>query len=376
MLNESVLGHPVCSWLTIGALVVVSLLSALVVRLLWRWVLLPIARRTPTSLDLLIFERTETVAMRIATVAALYFTYTTAAEILHVDIAASAATRVARGVFFVALVALGSWAALAVLMAVYEWYTRELLPAEEGRVVVNTFTPVVQRVLKVAIFGIALIMVLSHFGVNVSGLLATAGIASLAVALAAQETLANVIGGFCLMADKAFRVGDRIELPDGRVGDVVELGLRTTRIVTLDETLLIVPNAELAKSRIINIACPTHRVRVRHPIGVAYGSDVELVKRILVEVSSADPDVLREPAPVAYFAEFGESALQFILVFWVGDYRNRLAALDRINAAVDRRFREAGIVIPFPQRDVHLFTMPAPGSGATPKQGGGAQPAA
>ncbi len=138
------------------------------------------------------------------------------------------------------------------------------------------------------------------------------------------------------------------------MGDVLDIGLRTTRLLTIDDTTLIVPNSELAKSRIVNYSYPTNRMAVRQKLGVAYGSDMEKVKRVLVGIAETDPEVLKDPKPAVYFMEFGDSSLDLLFFYWIANYRDQLVITDRMNVAIHRRFAEENIEIPFPQRDVHF----------------------
>jgi len=214
------------------------------------------------------------------------------------------------------------------------------------------FFPLLIRIVKIILFVIALIIVLKHFDQDVQSLVVSLGVGSLAIALAAQETLSNMIAGFVIMTDRPFRVGDRIELPDGRRGDVFEIGLRSTRLITFDNTLIIVPNAQIVKENIVNLTYPDPATRVKVTVGAAYGSDVNKIKAILEEICRSMPEVSAEPAPNAYFLNFGESSLDFQVTCFVADWRQEWPAAEKIRLEIERRFREEGIEIPFPQRTV------------------------
>ena len=175
--------------------------------------------------------------------------------------------------------------------------------------------------------------------------------------MAAKDTLANMISGFTLMIDRPFRIGDRIQLASGQWGDVLDIGLRTTKIRTADNTLLIIPNSELCNTTIINIAFPDLRAKGRVNVGVAYGSDPEIIKGLLLEAASEIPEVLPEPAPEAFFVSYGDSALNMALFFWVKDYTEVFKVTDRLNTLIHIRFRENGVVIPYPTRSVRLETQ-------------------
>ena len=157
------------------------------------------------------------------------------------------------------------------------------------------FAPLVNRFVNIIVAVIAVIVVLDHFGQNISSLLALLSVGSLAIGLAAQETISNMISGFVIMLDRPFRIGDRVKIPSGEEGDIFEIGLRSTRIVDADNNLLIVPNSELIKTRIVNYSFPAPAVRVVVEVNVAYGSDVAKVKKILLELARAHPDVLKVP---------------------------------------------------------------------------------
>jgi small-conductance mechanosensitive channel len=198
----------------------------------------------------------------------------------------------------------------------------------------------------------ALMITLKHFNYDILSFVTALGIGSLAIGMAAKDSLAHIISGFTLMLDRPFRIGDRIQLVGGQIGDVTDIGLRSTKIKTLDNMLLIIPNSDLCNTMLVNHAFPDVRARGRITVGVAYGSDVDLVKRILIETAGETEDVLAEPSPESFFVSFGDSALQMLLLFWVAEYRNLFGVTDKVNSLIIRRFRENGIQIPFPTRTV------------------------
>lgn len=161
-----------------------------------------------------------------------------------------------------------------------------------------------------------------------------------------------MISGFTLMLDRPFRIGDRIQLVGGQIGDVADIGLRSTKIKTLDNQLLIIPNSDLCNTMLTNQAFPNSRVKGRINIGVAYGSDVDRVKALLIATAMEADNVLSDPLPEAYFVSFGDSALDMSLFFWVEEYATLFATVDRVNSLIIKRFREQNIEIPFPIRTV------------------------
>ncbi len=260
----------------------------------------------------------------------------------------------AQNVLFVGLVIGLSLLAGQFLGALFEWY-RVTIAQRTKTTLDDEFIPLFSKLSKIAIFFVGAMIVLNEFKINIMGFVATAGIASLAVALAAKDTVANMISGFLILVDRPFRVNDRIELPDGKIGDVQEIGLRCTKILTFDNTILVVPNSDISAARVINHGYPSAKVKMRLRMGVAYGSDMAKVKGILVDIATKNPRVMDEPAPVAYFMSFGDSALEVMLIAWVADYRQKFSITDEINLAIQKRFAQEAIAIPFPQRDVHLY---------------------
>ena len=210
---------------------------------------------------------------------------------------------------------------------------------------------------KYVIWFIAILMILSTLEIDITPLIAGAGIAGLAFALAAQDILSNFFGGAMIMVDKPFKLGDRIQIEEF-VGDVVNIGPRSTRLQTLDYQLVTIPNSKIATSVIINYALPEARLKIKIPVSVAYGSNVQKVKEILVEIGKEaalrSPYVLGEPAPSVFFLEFAESSLNFTLVLWAKSFTLMWEVEDFVNTRIDERFREEGIEIPFPQMDVHM----------------------
>jgi MscS family membrane protein len=213
--------------------------------------------------------------------------------------------------------------------------------------------PLVQKLCSIFLFGTALIITMKHFNYDILSLVTALGVGSLAIGLAAKDTMANMVSGFTLMIDRPFRIGDRIQL-GAQVGDVVDIGLRSTKIKGGDNTYLIIPNSELCNTTLINQAFPDSRGKGRVNLGIAYGSDVAKAKALLVATAAATPGVLSDPAPEAYFTSFGDSSLNLALFFWTDHYETIFAATDRINCAICTCFQDNGINIPYPTRTVLL----------------------
>ena len=257
----------------------------------------------------------------------------------------------ASGLLFIIIVVILTNIAYRVTDELLNWYASRL-SEQVSNGLNRQLIPLVEKLISIFLIGTALIITLKHFNYDILSLVTALGIGSLAIGMAAKDTLANMISGFTLMIDRPFRIGDRIQLTGGQLGDVIDIGLRSTKIKTMDNTFLIIPNSELCNTILINMAFPDVRAKGRINLGVAYGSDIEAVKKLLVETAMEIPDVLRDPAPEGYFVSFGESALNMALFFWVENYTNVFSATDRINSLIVKRFQENGINIPYPTRTV------------------------
>ncbi len=256
---------------------------------------------------------------------------------------------VAAGTLFIANVIILTNIGYRSLHELLEWYATRM--AERGNEGLDRqLAPLVEKLGTLFLIITSLMITLKHFNFDILSFVTALGIGSLAIGMAAKDTLAQVISGFTLMLDRPFRIGDRIQLTGGQVGDVADIGLRSTRIRTLDNMLLVIPNSDLCNAMVTNHSFPDFRVRGRINIGVGYESDVEVVKQLLLEIAREVNAVLADPGPEAYFVSFGENALNMTLFFWVAEYTKLLSVTDQVNSLIISRFRERKIEIPFPIR--------------------------
>lgn len=209
-------------------------------------------------------------------------------------------------------------------------------------------------IIRVIIIAIAILYILNLWGVEIGPLLAGLGIAGLAVALALQPLLSNIFSGASLVIDNTVRVGDMVYLDQNTRGIILKVGLRSTKIRTFDNELVIVPNTKLAESMIQNIAMPEPKTRVVVPFSVAYGSDVAKVKKIVLNEIKKVKGFVDDPAPIVRFLQMADSGLNFKVYFYVESFNLRADAIDEANTRIYNALNKAGIEIPFPQMDVHL----------------------
>ncbi|HKL27342.1 MAG TPA: mechanosensitive ion channel domain-containing protein [Desulfuromonadales bacterium] len=182
------------------------------------------------------------------------------------------------------------------------------------------------------------------------GLFAVIGVG---IGFGLQNLASNFISGLILLFERPVKIGDRLELNDVW-GDVRQINLRTTLIETPDKISIILPNSRLLENEVINYSYGDPMIRLRIPVGIAYGSDCEKAADLLVQVALDNDRVLNDPKPKTWFREFGDSSLNFVLLCWIPNAANKYDITSELNHGIDRIFRENGVEIPFPQRDLHL----------------------
>jgi len=201
---------------------------------------------------------------------------------------------------------------------------------------------------------IGLLIILQTVGINLTTLNVIAGAVGIGVGFGLQNIASNFISGLIILFERPIKIGDRIVVGDVE-GDVIEIGARSTTVVTNNRIAIIVPNSMFISEPVINWKYTDPRVRFEIPVGVAYGSDVRLVERLLLEVAKENEDVLKDPPPDVCFREFGESSLNFVLRVWNQSHVHRkLVLYSALNFAIHDKFKEHGVEIPFPQRDLHI----------------------
>ncbi len=209
------------------------------------------------------------------------------------------------------------------------------------------------------IYVVAAVLALDQLGVNVMPFVAGAGVLGIAVGFAAKDTLSNLIAGILLIIDRPFEIGDRIEVwsaPAGSAtwGDVIDIGLRATKIKTTDNIVIVIPNNEIMKRDIVNYTLISSDIRVRINIGVSYDTDIELAKAAILKAAAEVEWILKTPKPRVVVRTFGESSVDLQLRVWIGDARKRMATISAITDRVKCAFDAEGIEIPYPKRDIHI----------------------
>lgn len=211
----------------------------------------------------------------------------------------------------------------------------------------------------VVVYAIGIVLALDVVGLNIMPFVAGASVAGIAIGFAAKDTLSNLIAGVLLIIDRPFELGDRVEVwsaPKNSAtwGDVVEIGIRATKIRTTDNIMVVIPNNEIMTRDIINYTTGTNAIRVRIPIGVSYDADIDKAKEAIIKICLELDWVLPEPAPKVVVRNFADSAINLEARVWISEPRRRMDTISHITDRVKSEYQKAGIEIPYPKRDITI----------------------
>ena len=241
-----------------------------------------------------------------------------------------------------------------------------LIPYIEQHIANNTDTHIDDVILDlskkfsgVIIYATGIILALDVLGLNIMPFVAGAGVAGIAIGFAAKDTLSNLIAGILLIIDRPFEVGDRIEIwtapkDSATWGDIIDIGLRATKIRTTDNIVIVIPNNEIMRRDIINYTAISKEIRVRIPIGIAYDADIKKAKELIIKIALELDWVMREPAPKVVVKNFGASSVDLQARIWISRPRRRMDTISYVTDRVKEVFQEEGIEIPYPKRDIYI----------------------
>jgi MscS family membrane protein len=219
--------------------------------------------------------------------------------------------------------------------------------------------PLFENMAFIFIIVLAVYYVFISWHVDMTAWLASAGIVGIAVGFAAKDTLANLFSGIFIMADAPYKIGDFVVLEGGERGEITKIGIRSTRLLTRDDVEVTVPNAIMGNTKVFNESGGRHeKFRIRVQVGVAYGSDIDKVREILMTVGKNEPTTCNEPEPRVRFRMFGASSLDFELCCWIEQPVMRGRILDALNSSVYKAFLAEGIEIPYGKQDLYIKEMP------------------
>jgi small-conductance mechanosensitive channel len=247
---------------------------------------------------------------------------------------------------------------IALLIAVF-WFSSRTKRFLFNRFLVNSgldraLQYAIAQIVSNLVLVIGIFIVLENTGIHLGALTVFAGAVGVGVGFGLQNIASNFISGLVILAERPITIGDRVEVA-GVVGQVQQIRARSTVILTNDNIAMIVPNSKFIDSPVTNWTYSDPRVRFRVPIGVAYGSDVNKVREALIAAGRSNSHVLEDPAPSVFLKKFGDSSIDFELVVWSSEMSHRPSRFKSdLNFAIEEKLREAGIEIPFPQRDLHI----------------------
>jgi small-conductance mechanosensitive channel len=358
--KAKLLGLSGTDWLNL----LISALLVLIGHLLGAWLLgrllIPLVERTEISFDDHLLAASGTDLRRLLTI--LILNYATQRLIFVPALVKT----VLSDIYFVVGVILVLHFAWKLVDLAKEWlHTRALAKGKEDKLV--PVLPLLARVSRVVLGVAGVASLLSHFGVDITLFVTALGLGGFAISLAARDTIADFISGLIILVDRPFRIGDRIEIQNvGTWGDVVDIGLRTTKIRTRDNRMVIVPNSVLSANQVVNYTYPDPQYRIQTHVGIAYGTDVEVARGVLIDAVRHVEGVLPDRPVDALYIEMGDWAMVFRVRWWIESYVDTRQVIDRVHTALERALDEAGIDCPYPTQSL---TVQVEGrlSGSLPK---------
>jgi len=232
-----------------------------------------------------------------------------------------------------------------------EWTSRQ----KASNLLQKNALPLFNNLGKIAIGLFGIYFIFLSWNININGILASAGVLGVVLGLAAKDTVSNFFAGIFLMADSPFKEGDYILLDTGERGYVKKMGLRSTRFMTRDDIEITIPNSVIAATKIVNESGgPDETERVRINIHIAYNSNIDDVRSVLIDIAKNNKNVLKTPEPRVRFREFANHGLRLQLLFWIHRPEIRGRTLDAVNTEIYKKFAENKIIIPYPKMEVIL----------------------
>jgi MscS family membrane protein len=336
---DSIIGNIYLKFLFI---LVVSVLVAFVVKFIVRQVLKPLAKKTKTKIDDLIIKSISSIIFYAFIVLGFKI------GIQHLEFETAVVSGIVNTLYIIIVVLL--------LMRIITNFSKHWLmewAAKTESTADDRLIPLVAKILKTVTIVLGIFFIFDIWDINLSPLLATAGIAGIAIGFAVRDSLANILGGIQLVLDKAFKVGDKIELESGEMGTILDIGIRSTKLKTYDNEVIYIPNGSLANTKVKNFTVPDLSVRVNVNFGVEYGSNPEQVRNVVMEAVKKIDTVIEEPEPVVQFLNMSDFSLDFVARVWVGSYTDAYATKIKVTGEIYNALNRAKIGIPFPTRTVY-----------------------
>jgi MscS family membrane protein len=324
-------------WINIGITFLIAFVSLFLITQILLFVAIRIARRTPTKYDEIYLRSIKPqinllvllISIKIAT-PRLLFVDSTVRKIIDQIIFA----------LFVLVIAIIIWKLIDFLVL---WY-KDLAERSGHKDFQEAALNLAQRTGHIVVIIVGILLILDNFGVNVSAMITALGVGGLAISLAARETLSNMISGIMILMDQPFRIGDRVEIQGLNTwGDVMDVGLRSTRIQTRDNRMVIVPNANISNNQVINYTYPDPKYRMQIDVGVGYGTDLTLVRKVIAQAVQGIEGVLVDKPVDVILTDFTDTKLTFRVRWWIESYTETRRILDRVNEVIYQSLKNVNI---------------------------------
>ena len=326
--------------------VIGSVFTAFIIDLLFTKILNRITTKTKTELD----DKIVKLLHKPIFYSLLLIGLTLAMQIIQLP---EAITFTLNGFMKTIAVIVWSMAGFNLLKLILDWSSSK---QRANKLIQSHTLPLFDNIGKIVVMGGSIYFVLLAWDINVTAIIASAGIIAAAIGFAAKDTLANLFAGLFIMADAPYKLGDYVNLDSGERGMVTDIGLRSTRLLTRDDIQITVPNSAIAMSKIVNESGgPSENERIRITIGIEYGSKIEDVKKLLIDIANSNKNVLDNPIPRVRFRTFDESQITLQLLCWIIKPELRGKVIDELNSEIYNKFQDNHITIPFPQRTVRLI---------------------
>lgn len=328
------------------AVLAVTIVVAFLAKLILKMVLKPLVKKTKTKIDDIIIKSVSSIIFYIILALGIKIGF----QYFEIE------TKIYNGLIDTFLILLISVLIFKIISNfaehwIVEWASKTKSTADDRLI------PLIEKILKAVVFILAIIFIFSAWNIDISPLLATAGIAGIAVGLAVKDSLANILGGLQLVLDKTFKVGDKVQLESGEMGVILDIGLRTTKLKTYDNEVIYIPNGILANAKIKNYTLPDLSIRVSVNFGVEYGSDPEQVRQVVLEAIKKIETVLEDPKTQVLFLKMADFSLDFVARAWVQEYTQAYSTHIKMTDEIYKTLNKANIGIPFPTRTVYTKSL-------------------
>jgi small-conductance mechanosensitive channel len=320
----------------------VSVVVAVVAKTVFRQVLKPLAKKTKTKIDDLIIKSISSIIFYVVVILGFKI------GIQHFDFGTEIYSSLVNSLFILIVVVM-----ILRIITNFSRHWLEEWASKTESTADDRLIPLVGKILKVITIVLGIFFIFDTWDINLSPLLATAGIAGIAIGFAVRDSLANVLGGIQLVLDKTFKVGDKVQLDSGEMGVIMDIGIRSTKLRTYDNELIYIPNGILANTKVKNFTVPDLSIRVNVDFGVEYGSDPEQVRNVVLDAIKKVDTVIAEPEPAVHFMNMSDFSLDFVARVWVQDYNDAYVTKLKVTDEIYNALNKAQIGIPFPTRTVY-----------------------